>query len=334
MLGRRVPVEIASVRTPDGRLIRTLRVSMDDALGRTLPDVRREVETLEGFYEGFVERCRSMAVAIERQAAQRRSNRADPRLYQTLGALIDAVLTDNEHSMFFITGLAAWLRRDLGLSASAWRKLLQAGRAYRRKPGGPGARHGRRDTPPDPKHIRFRSLRRPDLLLMYRWLNTPVVARWWRPAPRALEEVTATYLPCIEGKRPVDEAKRPVDCYIILHGQTPIGYIQPYRVKDHADFWAAFGVDQDAAGVDLFIGEPEYLHRGLGRHILTRFVRDVLFAAADVSCCLIDPDPENRIAIRAFEKAGFRYVKTFESKEYGLHYLMRLDRSDLPPRSA
>ena len=46
--------------------------------------------------------------------------------------------------------------------------------------------------------------------------------------------------------------------------------------------------------------------------------------------CIIDPEPDNKIAIRAYEKAGFRYLKTVQiPTEAHPSYLMRIERADL-----
>jgi RimJ/RimL family protein N-acetyltransferase len=46
-----------------------------------------------------------------------------------------------------------------------------------------------------------------------------------------------------------------------------------------------------------------------------------------VTTCFISPDPENERAKRAYERAGFRYVKTvWVESEKGYEYVMRRDR--------
>jgi RimJ/RimL family protein N-acetyltransferase len=60
------------------------------------------------------------------------------------------------------------------------------------------------------------------------------------------------------------------------------------------------------AGVDLFIGEPEHVGRGVGAEALRRFVDEVVFGREGARFCIADPHPENRASVRAFEKAGFR----------------------------
>ena len=146
-----------------------------------------------------------------------------------------------------------------------------------------------------------------DLLLVHKWLNRPEVAEWYKEPPGSgypsLEYIIGKWLPRIRGKGPTRE-------FIFSYDGKPIGHIQCARLDDNPAYSKAFVMEGNPAGIDLFIGEDEYRHRGLGSHIITRFLWDVVFVIYDADLCTIDPDPANRIAIRAYEKAGFRYVKT------------------------
>lgn len=174
----------------------------------------------------------------------------------------------------------------------------------------------------DPTLIRFRPLEAADFPLMQRWLNTPHVLRWWKE-PLTLEQVAAKYLPRIELREPTRQ-------YLILYAGAPIGSIQAYRMDDYPEYAEAAEVGVDAAGVDLFIGEPGYLYQGFGPEILRRFLREHVFSDPEVGCCVLGPDPQNRAAIRCYEKAGFRYLKIIQvSGEDVPEYLMRILREQL-----
>jgi len=175
---------------------------------------------------------------------------------------------------------------------------------------------------PNADEIGFRPLAAADLPLLRRWLATDFVREWYDDGPPD-EAIAREYLPKIRGEDPT----RP---FLILLGERPIGYIQTYRIADSPDYASAVRVDADAAGVDLFIGEADCIHRGLGAPILRRFLCDIVFAAADVGSCVIGPAAGNAIAIRAYEKAGFRYLKTVRVPgEPEPEYLMRIARADV-----
>lgn len=176
--------------------------------------------------------------------------------------------------------------------------------------------------------ITFRPLAESDLAQMQSWLSTGHVSEWYpiddvhKPSLRL---VRGHYLPMIRGEEPTHP-------YVILFDGMDIGFIQTYLIRDHPQYAEAVQVDQGAAGVDLFIGEADAVHRGLGPRILRRFLLDVVFGGMSASECIIGPQPQNVAAIRAYEKTGFKYLKTVQppgSPGEGEEYLMRIDRSAL-----
>ena len=170
----------------------------------------------------------------------------------------------------------------------------------------------------------FRGMTMDDLPLLYRWMQAPHVLEWWWGGIAPSYEVVA------EKYGPRIRSEEPTDPYIMLSLDRPIGYIQTYMIRDYPEYAALVDTDDGAAGVDLFIGEEDYLHKGLGSHILRAFLRDIVFSVGDATSCIIGPSEANRIAIRAYEKAGFRYLKTVPSpNEPTPEYLMRITRADV-----
>ncbi len=169
--------------------------------------------------------------------------------------------------------------------------------------------------------ISFRRLRTSDIPLIHRWLNTPHIARWWYEDVGTFEEVEERYLPYIEGREGIEP-------YLIVHGEFPIGYIQAYPISLSEEYSRLIGVS-NSAGVDLFIGEEEFVHRGLGPRVIRRFLRENIFADERFEVCVIGPEPDNKAAIRAYGKVGFRYFKTIQvPEEPEPQYLMKLTREE------
>jgi RimJ/RimL family protein N-acetyltransferase len=169
----------------------------------------------------------------------------------------------------------------------------------------------------------FRLLQAGDLSLMHRWLNTPHVMEWWSKTGPTWEAVVAKYTPRLAGQHAPK-------AFVILCEDMAIGYIQTYKIREQPVYSACLQIAEEAAGVDLFIGEADYLHRGLGPQIMRRFVQAHVFVRHEMVSCVVDPDPTNAAAIRAYEKAGFCYLKTVQCPgEAEPHYLMRLARTDL-----
>ncbi|SRR5579885_2016967 len=171
--------------------------------------------------------------------------------------------------------------------------------------------------------IEFRPLKVDDLLLVHRWLNTPHVMEWWGENGPSVDAVRAKYLPYVSGLEPTRS-------FVILVDDVAIGYVQTYRIADYPEYAACLAVSEAAAGLDLYIGETSHLHRGLGSGIIRAFLRQVVFVESGIESCIIGPVVTNRAAIRAYEKAGFRYLKTVRlPNEVEPEYLMRITPAEL-----
>ena len=158
---------------------------------------------------------------------------------------------------------------------------------------------------------------------MHRWYHAPHVLRWFSYRPHTYAEIAAKYLPRIRGEVPTDP-------YLILYAEQPIGYIQTYRISDHPEYNQYVQADEHTAGLDLFIGEGEYLQRGLSGPILREFLRQIVFRQDWAERCVVGPEPDNQVAIRAYEKAGFHYWKTVQiPDEPQPEILMSIHRSEL-----
>jgi aminoglycoside 6'-N-acetyltransferase len=164
-------------------------------------------------------------------------------------------------------------------------------------------------------NIAFRPLVTTDLPLVGAWLEREHVKRWWPSPP---EGVDVHYDPALAGRGPAD-------LYLILLDERPIGMIETYLVSDYPDYEALVEVGFNVAGVDLLLGEPDVIGRGLGPETLRRFTLEVIFADAAVAACTAGVDVENRRSLRAFEKAGFKPVREYE-EDGRPHRLLRLDR--------
>jgi aminoglycoside 6'-N-acetyltransferase len=172
----------------------------------------------------------------------------------------------------------------------------------------------------------FKRLQETDLPLMHRWFNTPHVSEWWKVDGKnlpSLEEVRQKYLPRIKGKDPVD-------VYLIIYNDKPIGMVQSCKLDDFPNEKANFGLNQSCVGIDIFIGEESYVHHGLGSGIIKEFLKNIVFEKYEVDCCIVDPQVENEIAIKAYKKAGFKYLKTvWYEKDGWREHLFSINRNEL-----
>jgi RimJ/RimL family protein N-acetyltransferase len=155
--------------------------------------------------------------------------------------------------------------------------------------------------------LRFRPLCAGDFPLLLKWLSKEHVRQWWNDGEVTIEDVARNY----------GEEEDGLERFILLEadesGERPLGYFQHYPVPGRS------------IGIDQFIGDEAYLNRGVGTKAVKMFVEMIMHKHAPVSI-ILDPSPDNKRAIRCYEKAGFKYYQTKEDAEGGVAYLMRLER--------
>jgi aminoglycoside 6'-N-acetyltransferase len=171
--------------------------------------------------------------------------------------------------------------------------------------------------------ISFRRLDQSDLPMLTHWLAEPHVRRFYQKSPVLLEDVRLEYGPTICGEEPSS-------CHLAFCNGEPFAYLQCYRNADYPD-WARTIDVADGISVDLFIGNPTYLHRGFGRTALRAYLEQVAFPFyADEKRAYIGQDPANIAAVRCSRAAGFRPLRPF--MEDGIEMLLLvINKSDLAP---
>ncbi|MFC2038993.1 GNAT family N-acetyltransferase [Chloroflexota bacterium] len=174
------------------------------------------------------------------------------------------------------------------------------------------------------ENLRFNPITADNLPLLHRWLNASHVSRWW-----FMDD--GSHNPTFEIVRDkwmkrIDSEEK-VYCHIVSVDNESIAYIQWYKVSDFEESMALVSASNDTAGIDIFIGEPDYLYKGFGPVIISKYINEIIFKESDIRACIIDPEPENKAAIRAYEKVGFKYQYTTRDQQYGVDaYIMRLQR--------
>lgn len=152
--------------------------------------------------------------------------------------------------------------------------------------------------------IRFSALTEQEIHLLTAWLRQPHVLEYW-PEHMTDHQIRQKYLKHI--------ASDTVFPYIIWDSEVPIGYIQAYVANRIGGGWWP-NVEENSYGIDLFIGEREYVDKRYGSKILRLFMTD-LSTKHRVRKWIADINPENYRAIRCFEKAGFSFIKEIDTPD-------------------
>jgi len=137
---------------------------------------------------------------------------------------------------------------------------------------------------------RFRPMSEADLPMIKRWLGTSHVRQWWHDPAEQFGLVSG------------DLGHPDMAQFIVAANGREFAYLQCYNLSA----WnTGFGIQPDGTrGLDQFIGEADMIGCGHGAAFVRAFANRLF--AAGTPRVVVDPDPANARAIRAYEKAGFR----------------------------
>ncbi len=166
--------------------------------------------------------------------------------------------------------------------------------------------------------ITFIPLNESHIPLMHRWLSDGEAFRWYGRQPATEEGIRQKYL--------ITKPRTQTRCFIVRKDEDPIGYLQYYRISDHPAYRCLVGAGPHDYGMDLFIGRDDRIGRGVGTRIVAAALRELIFAHADAERCLVDPSPENKRAIRCYEKCGFQHVRTVVANDGEQEYVMVVEK--------
>ncbi|MBO4887199.1 MAG: GNAT family N-acetyltransferase [Firmicutes bacterium] len=157
------------------------------------------------------------------------------------------------------------------------------------------------------KAISVRDFEEGDLPLMLKWLTDDRVLEYYegRDVRFTMDTLAAHYL-----------EELPLGFRVILEfDHIPIGYGQAYRLSGELfDEYDYPDNGRIVYAMDQFIGEPEYWNKGIGSSFL-KMMADHLKKAKAADVILLDPHKNNDRVIRAYEKAGFRIIKSLPKHE-------------------
>ncbi|MDX2259565.1 MAG: GNAT family N-acetyltransferase [Hyphomicrobiaceae bacterium] len=145
------------------------------------------------------------------------------------------------------------------------------------------------------------------------WIARPDIARWWGTASAAEAEIRMAW------------ATDGAIARIIEVGDVAAGYCHAID----ATYWGASLPDGMPAGtwdVDVVVAEPAYRSCGVGEAALDLIAEEVFGTTLALALSVIVA-VTNEGAVRAYERAGFRWVKVWDDPILGPSWLMLRERA-------
>lgn len=156
----------------------------------------------------------------------------------------------------------------------------------------------------------FRAMTADDLPMLAQWLQTPDVAYWYSD-PDYIDELEEHLLDDRINQR------------IVSFQGVPFAYQQDYDIHGWPNHHLGF-LPSGSRGLDTFIGRAKMIGTGHGKAYLALATQHLL--GQEVPALGIDPHPENKRAIRAYEHVGFQGDRVLET-EWGRVRIMQLEAS-------
>ncbi len=165
--------------------------------------------------------------------------------------------------------------------------------------------------------IMFEPLSTDHFNLLHKWIQEPHVWQWWGEGKSwTCDEIKEKYSSYTLRHKVERGVKKTIHPFIIKLQGKPIGFIQYYNAFDFPrtgfdvqSIWD--GKSGTLAALDFYIGDPTYIGKGLGSEVLRIFLQNQVFKQYDAS--LVDPEKNNKTALKAYAKSGFSTIKDLSS---------------------
>jgi RimJ/RimL family protein N-acetyltransferase len=185
------------------------------------------------------------------------------------------------------------------------------------------------NTPQDYRFT-FRPIMASQQALVHEWLQQDYIREWIHGA--GLQNTLtglAKFIQYYEATQKIDRSSALTQHWIGYEGNHPFVYLLTSNVlKDEKSEYAKYReTDGSAITLDIFIGDPQYLGKGLATQVIKEFLMSQF---SDISEVFIDPEQRNERAVHVYQKVGFQIVGDFIASWHPVpHYIMKLEKSNL-----
>ena len=156
-------------------------------------------------------------------------------------------------------------------------------------------------------NITFRNLEdnEKEFKQLYKWCQNKYIYEWFEQRILSLNEITNKY------KNKLKQNTQ--DIYIIKCDNKDIGLVQIYKydniipINELKDY-------QNIYEYDLFIGEEDYISKGIGSIIVNK-INELIYNNYKADAIILRPFKRNIRAIKCYEKSNFKNIYEYEGKD-------------------
>lgn len=136
--------------------------------------------------------------------------------------------------------------------------------------------------------------------LMYKWCSQEFIYEWFEQRKLSYEEIENKY----KNKLLANQQQ----LFFINYNDNKIGFVQIYKYDDKKS--ESFKKYDSIYEYDIFIGESEYLYRGIGTQII-KYVNNYIYEKYLCDYIVLRPFKRNERAVKCYEKCGFEIVDEY-----------------------
>ena len=136
--------------------------------------------------------------------------------------------------------------------------------------------------------------------LMYKWCCQEFIYEWFEQRKLSIEEIENKY------KNKLLENKQKL--FFISYNDTKIGFIQIYKYDDNKI--EELVKYDNVFEYDIFIGELEYLSKGIGTQIV-KYVNNYIYENYLCDCIVLRPFNRNQRAVKCYLKCGYEKLSEY-----------------------
>ena len=137
--------------------------------------------------------------------------------------------------------------------------------------------------------------------LLYKWCSNKFVYEWFEQKALTYDEVVKKY----QNKL----AENIEDLYMITYNNIKIGFVQIYKYHNEKEIEKLHKY-QNIYEYDLFIGEEEYLSKGIGTKAINT-INDKIFNEYSADCIVLRAFSNNKRAINCYLKSNFKKITEY-----------------------